>query len=170
MVGLLVGAFLMGLAWLKLGAPEQTARPDHIAQSSAQRKEAGTQPERKSLPAAPQSEFEFFEKLPKQEVSVTAQPLALRDSDTPPEKTQPNKIYYLQIASFHQEKDAERLRAELALLGMEAHVNTVSVGVSSRHRVMVGPFTKTRDLQNTRKQLARHGYEKPLTVIRNKTD
>lgn len=48
--------------------------------------------------------------------------------------------YLLQAGSFREAVDAERRKAELALLGLESSVRTASVSGKIYHRVELGPF------------------------------
>jgi len=63
--------------------------------------------------------------------------------------------YMLQTDSFQNAVDADRRRAELLLMGMDAQVQTVTLASGNTwHRVTVGPFTGEKALHRAQNQLA----------------
>ena len=98
--------------------------------------------------AGDEVEFEFYTRLPQMEVPV----------DTTVERTRDKKesgkyLYMLQVGSFDQRADAERLKAQLALLGEAAMIQDVSVNGTAMHRVRLGPYTSSRKLDAVRGRL-----------------
>jgi cell division protein FtsN len=74
---------------------------------------------------------------------------------------------YLQAGAFQKVADAENLKARLAMLGFEANVLAVDVpdkGVM--HRVRVGPYGSTEEMNRVRGQLSQNGIQ--ATVVRIK--
>ena len=63
-------------------------------------------------------------------------------------------LYMLQVGSFNQRSDAERLKAELALLGEVAHIENVTVNERSMHRVRLGPYRSARKLSAVKNRLS----------------
>lgn len=109
--------------------------------------------------------FEFYEMLPDNEESVTEielqkaakQPL-LKDT------------YYLQVGSFKDTEDAESLKAKIAMLGMEAYVQSADLSEKGMwHRVRVGPFTKIDTIKKTRSSLLQSGIKANLIKVHAKT-
>ncbi|MGH8600962.1 MAG: SPOR domain-containing protein [Burkholderiales bacterium] len=73
--------------------------------------------------------------------------------------------FYLQAGSFRGGSEADNLKARLALLGIEADVQTASVpdqGVM--HRVRIGPYSSADDANHARAQLTQNGI--PTTVVK----
>jgi cell division protein FtsN len=62
-------------------------------------------------------------------------------------------IYVLQAGSYRNEADADRVRAQLALQGIDAKVQRVAVDTDVWHRVRIGPITNLDDLNKKRRQL-----------------
>ncbi|MCX7171328.1 MAG: SPOR domain-containing protein, partial [Proteobacteria bacterium] len=63
--------------------------------------------------------------------------------------------------------DADNLKAKLALIGLEASVQEVNVPDKGlMHRVRVGPFAKTDEMNRVRTQLAQNGIQ--ATVVKAK--
>ncbi len=118
-----------------------------------------------SPPPEPEPEklkFEFYTMLPEMEVAVPDKEL----EPAPPKQgkaPQPLKgTYVLQVGSFRKPEDAEKLKANLALLGLEAHVQTVSInGEQTWHRVRLGPFSAKNGLDETRSRL----YQNQIDAI-----
>lgn len=67
--------------------------------------------------------------------------------------------YVLQAGSFKQIKEADGFKARLALLGLEASIQSVTINGTEWHRVRLGPFTDLKALKQTRKRLGDHGLE-----------
>jgi len=62
-------------------------------------------------------------------------------------------VYVLQAGSYRNQADAERVRAQLALQGVQAKVQRVAVDADVWHRVRIGPITNLDELNRVRKQL-----------------
>ena len=109
-----------------------------------------------SAAAAPDADqqFDFYEMLPKFEVVIpeedgTAQPAAGPGSG-PVEKP---GAYILQAGSFRNQADADRVRALIAMQGVESKIQKVTIDRDTWHRVRVGPITNLRQLEETRSKL-----------------
>lgn len=83
-----------------------------------------------------------------------------------PEQSAPQKkpaadgaSYLVQIASFRQTADAERLKARLALLGVQARIQQVTVNGKAYHRVRAGPYKGKQEVNKTRSMLSSNGLE-----------
>lgn len=152
--GLLVGALGVGLAWLKLGGPPAdsqwiSAKPD-----------AGKPVSRR--PAAPPPRFDFYDRLPEMEVVVPEE--ALPPPPPPGNTSQPAQTMtqplLIQVASFKNAADADRVKAQLVLLGMDVRVSRVKIDDGDTwHRVRVGPFGDRSALESARKRLAANGFK-----------
>jgi cell division protein FtsN len=90
--------------------------------------------------------------LPKFEVTVPERDHGAR-RDVPSEPiTQPG-IYVLQVGSFRNRPDAERMVEKLGKLGIQAVVQHVSIDADEFHRVRTEPITDLALLNATRKTL-----------------
>jgi cell division protein FtsN len=72
--------------------------------------------------------------------------------------------YLLQAGAFSDARDAEAVKARLALIGLVARVETGQVKGSTIHRVRLGPYASARDLEAAKRQLAENGIEKSLAI------
>ena len=64
-----------------------------------------------------------------------------------------NKQYVLQVGSFQNINDAEKLKANLAFLGLEANIQHVTVNKQAWHRVRTGPYLEKQQLYKNQKLL-----------------
>jgi cell division protein FtsN len=77
-----------------------------------------------------------------------------------PAKPAAGEIFFLQVGAFQKATDADNLKAKLALSGLEAGVQEVSIPEKGTlHRVRVGPFRNPEELARARAQLAQAGVE-----------
>ena len=70
-----------------------------------------------------------------------------------------SESYLLQAGSFRGSADAERRRAQIAALGLQARVETVRAGSDTWYRVHAGPFTSRDQLATARSRLSAQGIE-----------
>jgi cell division protein FtsN len=116
------------------------------------------------VPAADDSKtYAFYEMLPKFEVVVPE-----KDKDVRPDiKSVPETrsgTYVLQAGSYKNFADADRVRAKLALLGVESNVQKVTVDSDTWHRIRIGPISKLDELNRKREIL--HKADVDVLVIR----
>jgi cell division protein FtsN len=72
--------------------------------------------------------------------------------------------YVLQAASYSDFEDADRLKARLALAGLEANIEKVTIeGKGDFYRVRLGPYDKLEALDDADRRLAEQGI-KPLRL------
>lgn len=75
--------------------------------------------------------------------------------------------YILQAGSSRNAADAERLRASLALQGMAAQVQPVTVNGETWHRIRVGPFASRPEADAAQRQLHGARINTMLLELRN---
>ena len=96
--------------------------------------------------------FDFYDILPQYEVVVPE----VESTAGPSAKAKPVDepgSYVLQAGSFGAAPDAEKLKASLALLGIESRVQKVAIDDDVYHRVRIGPITDLDKLNRIRRQL-----------------
>ena len=107
--------------------------------------------------------YAFYEMLPKFEVVVPE-----KDKDVRPDiKSVPETrsgTYILQAGSYKNFADADRVRAKLALQGIESNVQKVTVDNDTWHRIRIGPISKLDELNRMRQTL--HKADVDVLVIR----
>ena len=115
--------------------------------------------------------FEFYTLLPELEVVVPEAPTRPRAADeppAPPAAVERPGTYILQAGSFRSTEEADRMRASLALLGVQSNVQAVTVNADTWHRVRIGPFTDLGELNQMRDRLHRHDIQ--TLMVRLATD
>lgn len=105
--------------------------------------------------------FDFYKILPGNESKVTEQEINQLQNDN-----KPKEAYYLQVGAFQTVQEADNMKAKLALLGIEAIVQTASIpdkGVL--HRVRVGPFTDGAQISKAKSDLTENGFKTDLIKV-----
>lgn len=101
--------------------------------------------------------FEFYKVLTDKPDAVDAQ---LKPAEKPKSEDSKGLPKYLQAGSFANATDAENLKATLAMKGMEASVQKVTIpGKGEMHRVRVGPFSSEQELNSARGTLKLNGLD-----------
>lgn len=100
--------------------------------------------------------FDFYHILETERVV----PDTVFDSE-PPATSRPEKgEYVLQVASYKSDHHADRLRAKLALAGLEGRVQKFQLADKRIvYRVILGPYTNKRELKNVRQKVAKLGLD-----------
>ena len=130
-------------------------------------KNGGPAPEpastRESTGDEPADRYDFYEMLPNFEVVVPEKEAAVR-RDLPAAPVAKAGSYVLQVGSYRDFDEADRVRAQLALQGIESKVQRVSVDSDTWHRVRIGPISDLAELNRIRDRLREADME--LLVIR----
>jgi len=103
--------------------------------------------------------FNFYTILPELEVLIPEEEIRPPENKTPVGETrsdEPAKRYILQVGSFRNKQDAEKLKATVALLGLEASINQVTIDREKWHRVRIGPVNNRRELNQNISLLQRN--------------
>ncbi|KIH85717.1 SPOR domain-containing protein [Pseudomonas batumici] len=82
----------------------------------------------------------------------------------PPPVAKPAAViqFFLQAGSFRKEADADKVRAQIILLGQSVSVESGTVKDETWYRVLVGPFSNREQLTKAQKQLAGSGFNNLL--------
>jgi cell division protein FtsN len=111
----------------------------------------------------PAKSYDFYDMLPKFEVVVPEKEKDVRpDAKSVPETRR--GTYVLQAGSYKNFADADRVRAQLALQGIESKVQKVSVDNDTWHRIRIGPISKLDELNRLRQILRKADVD--VLVIR----
>ena len=125
--------------------PDSPDKPDTNIEQSSKRK------------------FDFYTLLPELEVVVdenkSGQISTNIDNDS--------GIYVLQVGSFKSEKEADTLKARLALMGVETNIEVVTVNSATWHRVRVGPSKDKNHLLTTQARLRGEKMDSVLLKVRS---
>jgi cell division protein FtsN len=96
--------------------------------------------------------FTFYDMLPKFEVVIPEQEADVTQDQAVQVIAEPG-LYVLQAGSFGTIADADRRRAQLALLGIESIIQRVAIDDRTYHRVRIGPLDDLDQLNRMRSQL-----------------
>lgn len=123
------------------------------AQPKAQSRQDGSQS---------QQEFDFYKILPGKLDAVPGQ------GAPAPAPGAAAKSFWLQVGAFQHEGEADNLKAKLALLGVEAKIQSINVPDKGLlHRVRIGPFNRAEELERVRSQLKQNGLDASIVKTDN---
>ena len=149
-----LGGLALGLAvalWVHM-QDRRNARPSEpVANSTAIPSSARVDEE--LADEKPAKRFDFYEMLPKFEVVIpeTESEVSKGGAETAPLSRK--GTYVLQVGSFRSFADADRMKARLALQGLQSKIQNVTIDDKRWHRVRIGPYTDLTELEQTRSQL-----------------
>jgi cell division protein FtsN len=166
LVGILIGLVLgLGIALAVAWYINKMPTPFIIQAPKADLAKAA--PPKAQPPTAPTPEtkprFEFYKILPGIEEPATDQ--QVRDAQQRPAAEK--ETFFLQAGAFQNAPEAEQRKAQLALLGVEATIQTtVMPDKSVWHRVRIGPYTAVEEINRVRDVLKQGGVETTLIKAR----
>lgn len=139
------------------GGPGVQTAPDKVGEP-----EASNPP----LAVPDQERYDFYELLKEGEVVIPMpeepKPPSVATTVPPPSPPAASSSarYILQVGSYRKFEDADRVKAGLALLGLEARIEmaTLSSG-ETWHRVRIGPLTDLRRVEAAKAQLQSNGMD-----------
>lgn len=109
--------------------------------------------------------YDFYDMLPKFEVVVPEKEREVAgDRGGAPANIERPGVYVLQAGSYRQQSDADRIRAQLKMQGIDANVQRVSVDEDVWHRVRIGPITDLAELNRLRARLRAADFDDALVI------
>ena len=159
--GVVVGLFIAFLFTLEPG--RETVKRDSVTPQPATR--PAEAPKRQS------PSYDFYTLLPESEVVVpTPRPAPPPPAPEPStqEQAKPSTQYFLQAGSFRQRGEADRVRAQIILMGLDARLEDAKLANGEVwHRVQVGPFTDQSRLTQAEQTLSGNGFSNLLRQQRS---
>lgn len=173
LVGMVLGLALAGgVAWYILGRPspfQQSAQRDAVKLEPVPSKPAAL-----AAPAAASAvatvtaasgvdenkpRFEFYKVLTDKQDSSGATAPAAKAAAKPASVAAKDKgPFYLQAGAFANADDADKLKARLAMMGVEASIQAATLPDKSVwHRVRLGPYKTADEMNKTAAQLKQNG-------------
>lgn len=190
-IGLSVGAFIVFLMKLEPGRDDvKRVKPEQ--QKAEKIAEANKTPPSPQQPVKPKYDFYTLlpesevivppEAVPEKTPPIpaqapvtpaeaakidTARAQAALSGQTPPPappviKPAATTQFFLQAGSFRKQADADKVRAQIILLGQSVQVESGTVKEDVWYRVLVGPFSNRDQLTTAQKQLAGSGFSNLL--------
>ena len=161
-VGLLFGvAIAVGFTIYIKGGESPFSAKTETAVTVESGNPVDTKKDAKADEAPTKDRFEYYNILPGNESKVTEQEIKQLNNDA-----QPKEAYFLQVGAFKTEQETDNVKAKLALLGLEAIIQTATTpdhGVL--HRVRVGPYADPSQLTKTRSDLVENGFKPDLIKV-----
>lgn len=138
--GLALGIFSSFIYYLWRDVPHDPAADDLVGKPTAE------------IPSNRVEEmtWDFYDIFPKSEVPIVEEYQPDGTKVTVKEPT----AYLLQAGSFRSLEDADRLRAELILQGLNAFTREIEKDGEAWHRVLVGPIDSEIEMNRQKRRLA----------------
>lgn len=172
-IGILIGLVLglgiaLGVAWYinKMPSPFQHKAPAPRAEPvKPLPAEPGSPGDKTGKSAESKPRFDFYKILPGVEEPATDQ--QLRDAKSV-KNSKTRESFYLQAGAFQSAPDADNLKARLALIGMQASIQTTELpDRGTWHRVRIGPYGNVEELNRARDALKKNGIDTTLIKVRD---
>lgn len=112
-----------------------------------------TQTTKSKKPINDKPRIDFYSILPDRVVDI---PISEKDQqaiENPSINKTAGETVILQVGSFQNVTEADSLKAQLALLGLEANIESAQVNNNTWHRVLLGPYADNGALSRTKNQL-----------------
>jgi cell division protein FtsN len=149
----LFGIFLMVLRSSDTEEPSQsTAKTLALPAPNKEPKKAPAPKPEPSKPDPETPRFEFYTLLPELEVEIPESEIKILKSEEKRGLAKPGN-YVLQVGSFRKYEDADRLKAELAMLGIQSTIENAKLDEVSWNRVKIGPYSSMTAVDEVRKEL-----------------
>ena len=151
LLGLGMGLAIAAVVYIKDHRPDAAVARRPMAEKKKSRANEPPEAEGADTGAGEDSakSYAFYDMLPKFEVVVPEKEKDVRpDVRAVPETRR--GTYVLQAGSYKSFADADRVRAQLALQGVESKVQKVSVDNDTWHRIRIGPISKLDELNRLR--------------------
>jgi cell division protein FtsN len=165
LLGLGIGLAVAGIIYVKDHRPDAAA--PIAVKANKKKPRSGEMPDTEAreagAPETPAKTYDFYDMLPKFEVVVPEKDKDVKPDIRPVPETR-RGTYVLQAGSYKNFADADRVRAQLALQGIESKVQKVSVDNDTWHRIRVGPISNLDELNRMRQILRKADVD--VLVIR----
>lgn len=105
--------------------------------------------------------FDFYKILPGQQE-------AIQQDGKPADAAQPAAMprLFLQAGAFQSESDADNMKAKLALMGVEAKIQSLNLPEKGLvHRVRIGPFERQEEVDALKARLRQEGVDAALVKL-----
>jgi cell division protein FtsN len=172
-VGLSIGLVVAAIVYVSKPKPILPSSPSATAAGASAGGKApasATPPGQIPLPPKQPSRFSFYEMLPSYEVVIPredAKASSKAGKPTTAEIAAPGQ-YLIQVGSYKTRDEADRARANLALLGVESRIEQVTIDQSETwFRVRIGPESSLAKAQETLDRLDENGIKGVLVKVKS---
>jgi cell division protein FtsN len=163
-----LGLGLIVAVGVYLRAPNGTRAPAPAEPKAATERPAARPASRAAAAkteAPPENRFSFYEILPQYEVPIGEDDNSRTSANAHRRPAETPGSYLLQAGSFSTVAEADRMQANLALLGFESHVQRVTLDDDVFNRVRIGPIVDIDAAKRAQRQLRAAGYDTLLMQV-----
>ncbi len=164
---IVIGSFAAFLVSLKSNTPDdgiKTARlPIEKPANKVQEKKPTSKTEKKPANTGPR--FDFYTILPESEVAIPDHEIKTRTREERVGKAKTTR-YMMQAGSFKNFQEADKLKARLALMGIESKIEKAKVGSTTWNRIKIGPFKKISSVNKIRSQLRENNIDAVVMEVK----
>ena len=164
LAGVLLGLGLSVFVLMREGADGGRAPRPNPAAQAAREPEAPVAQQRTEPPKETKPKYDFYTVLAEREVRIPDNELAERAKQEAATPAPAGERLQLQAGAFGDARDAEAVKARLALLGMVARVESGTANGKSVHRVRLGPYASARELEAAKRQLEDNGIRDAIAI------
>lgn len=162
LAGVLLGLGLSVFVLMREGGDGTRApRPNPAAQAP---RETETPVAQQAPPKETKPKYDFYTVLAEREVQIPDNELAERAKQESAAPAPAGERLQLQAGAFGDARDAEAVKARLALLGLVARVESGSVNGKAVYRVRLGPYDSARQLEAAKQQLQDNGIRDAIAI------
>lgn len=137
------------------------AKPADTGKPTAQTPAPKDQP----TPSAQEPRFSFYKILPEKEVIIPESEIkTLKREESLGQKPQ-TATYMVQAGSFTKQPDAERLKAQLALVKVKAKLEMIKLDNTTWFRVKIGPYASLADADKVRQYLRANNIDSVVQKV-----
>ena len=158
----LISLFVIFLIFLRSSAPE-VEHEQSVSISKTAKTQKSTPIHQNKEPLEPR--FDFYTILPETEIVVPDYEINTRSREEQFGKSKTTK-YLMQAGSFRDYTEADKLRARLALMGIESRIEKAKVGSVVWNRVKIGPYSRSSSVSVIKKRLRQNGIDVIVTEIK----
>jgi len=149
-IGLLLGLTVATAIYIYDRRPGAMQAAERAPISSEKQDEHSAAPTPES--AQTDNKYDFYDVLPKMEVEVADDKNKSKQGSSAGAIDAPGS-YILQVGSYRNHADADRVRAKLAIQGVESNIQKINVDGEEWNRVRIGPISNFNKLEDTRRKL-----------------
>jgi len=166
LIVVLISLFVIFLVFLRNSSPDtKSGKKTNSISVSKQTKTVKHPPKRQNKkPEEPH--YDFYTILPETEIIVPDYEINTRSREEQLGKAKTSK-YVLQAGSFRDFSEADKLRAQLALMGIESRIEKAKIGNATWNRVKIGPYTRSSSVSVIKKRLRSRGIDVIVTEVKS---
>ena len=162
---ILISLFVFFLIFLRNSTPEAESGKNTKSITVSRQTKKVTPPPKHQNKKPEEPRFDFYTILPETEIIVPDYEINTRSREEQLGKAKTSK-YIIQAGSFRDFSEADKLRARLALMGIESRVEKAKVGNAIWNRVKMGPYTRSSSVSTIKKRLRSNGIDVIVTEVK----